>query len=194
MVNYSSKLLKGAGIIFAASILSSAFAYFIRILLAKKLSVEEFGLFFAVYSAVLTVGAIKGLGTGASVSKFIPEFEVSNEQNKIKSVLSFIFLFNIFSSIVVFIIFYFFPENIINSYFKSEMAKSLLLWLFVFVSIDSLSKVVSGYFLSRHFSFIFSLRDLIVRAVIFLSLLLVVDLNNIMVALMHIGASLLGFI
>ena len=53
------KIIKGAGIIFLVSILSSAFGYFIRILLARKLTTEEFGLFFAVYSGVLMIGWIQ---------------------------------------------------------------------------------------------------------------------------------------
>lgn len=194
MNDYASKLVKGAGIIFIISVFISALGYFIRIILAQKLTTEEFGLFFAVYNFVLMIGWIKGFGTGSSLQKFIPEFHIKNEQDKVKSILVFVLIFSIVSSIFFLLVFYFFPEKIINSYFKSHAAKSLLLLLFLFVSIDSISKIISSYFLSRHFSFLFSSRELIFRVAVLILLLLFATLNPFKVSIIYITAVLLTLI
>jgi len=186
MTDYVYKLIKGAGIIFSMSILESAFGYFIRILLAKRLTMEEFGLFFAVYSIVLVVGSIKSLGTGAALQKFIPEYQINNENGKIKSLLSYVFSFNLLTSLVLLITFYFFPEGLINTYFKSDLAKPLLLLLFIFVSIDSFSKLISAYFLSRHFSFLYSIEPLIAKASILILLLVMAEINVLGASWIHI--------
>jgi O-antigen/teichoic acid export membrane protein len=194
MVNYTSKLVKGASIIFFTSILSSAFGYLIRVLLARKLTIEEFGLFFAVYNVVLLIGLVKGFGMGAIVPKFIPEFHANNEQDKVKSVLVFVFSFSLLLSILFLIFIYVFPAGLINDYFKSQWAKSLLLILFIFVSVDSVSKIISGFFLSRYFSFLFSLRELIFRASIVLLLFTIVEVNIFGVSFIYVAAALLGLI
>jgi O-antigen/teichoic acid export membrane protein len=192
MADYSSRLVKGAGIIFLMSIISAVFGYLIRVLLARRLTTEEFGLFFAVYSFVLMIGWIKGFGTGYIIPKFIPEFHVKNEQNKVKATFVFVFVFSLLSSIFFLFLIYVLPVSMINSYFKSHLAKSLLLVLFIFVSVDGLSKIISGYFLSRHFSFLYSLRQLIVRVSILILLLIIVKIDVFGASLIYVVAALLG--
>jgi len=194
MDNYVSKLVKGAGIIFFISIFNSALGYFIRLLLAKKMSIEEFGLFFAVYGIVLTIGSMKGLGTTPALRKFIPEYVARDEYDKIKSLLVFVFVFSILSSVFLLLVFYLLPERILINYFQSGLAQSLLLLLFTFVAIDSLSKLISSYFLSRHLSLFYSLRELIVKISILLLLLFFSDINVIQASLFYITATIVGLV
>ena len=115
MANYISKLLRGAGTIFLLSSLSSAFSYLTRILLAKKLSTAEFGLFFAVYNIVLLVGWLKTFGLYSALKKYVPEYKVNNDNVGIKSTLVFIMSFAIITSIIFLLLAYFFPTSITNS-------------------------------------------------------------------------------
>ena len=84
------------------------------------------------------VGWIKGFGTGSVIQKFIPELQIKNEENKIKSILIFILSFSLLSSVLFLLLFTIIPEGLINSYFKNHLAKSVVLILFVFVVLMTL--------------------------------------------------------
>jgi O-antigen/teichoic acid export membrane protein len=186
MDNYLAKLTKGAGIIFLIGIITSGFGYLIRSQLAQKLSTQEFGLFFAVYNIVLLIGWVKGFGLNSVLKKFIPQFRIKKDYFALKSSFVFITSFTILTSLIVFVSIYFFPEHFINSYFKSEMGKSLLLLLTFYIIIDDLSKLISSYFLSIHHSFLFSLRDLIIKTFLFGSLFFIKDFSSITIAFIYI--------
>lgn len=166
MINHSQRLFRGAAIIFIVSMLISGLGYLIRIILARNLSTTEFGLFFAIYNFVLLIGWAKGLGFSSALQKFIPELRIKDDNVAIKSLLIFCLVYTILSSVIVFLFFYFFPGEIINNYFKSNIAHTLFLILLLFIAVDDISKLISSYFLSVHQHFIFSIRDLLSRAVI----------------------------
>ncbi len=193
MVNYGSKLLKGAGIIFFMSLLSAGLGYGIRIILAKNLSTADFGLFFAVYNIVLMLGWMKGFSFTSVVQKFIPGFKAKGDYTKIKSMFIFVLIFTSLTSLLLVILIYLFPEHLINSYFKSNVAKSLLWIITLFYIIDDFSKLVAGYFLSVHLPFLYSLRDLLVRLSLFL-LLFVVTINTFSVAWLYVVAAALALV
>ena len=194
MVNYTSKLLKGAGIIFTASLFSSALGYLIRITLAKKLTTEEFGLFFAIYNIILLIGWMKGLGLSSTIGKYIPEFNSKKDNESIKSILVFVTIFTFITSLFFLIIFYFFPVETINAYFKSDIAKPIFLVLLIFISIDSFSQILAGYFLATHRYFSYASRDLILRAFVFLALISFIEITILKIALIYIVASVLTLI
>ena len=143
MDNYSSKLVRGAAIIFIASLFSSALGYLIRIVLARKLTPEEFGLFFAVYNVILIVGWLKGFGLSSAIGKFIPELNIQKNNVGIKSILIFVSVFTLLSNILFFLIIYFSPSTFINNYFQSPLGKQLLLALFMYVFIEGLSTILT---------------------------------------------------
>ena len=189
MGNYSSKLVQGAAIIFIASLFSSVLGYFIRIVLARKLTPEEFGLFFAVYNIILIVGWLKGFGLSSAIGKFIPELNLHQNNVGIKSVLIFVSAFTLLSNILFFLIIYFFPSNIINSYFQSPLGKQLLLALFMYVFIEGLSTILTGYFLSIYRFVLFSLRDVVIRGIVLISIIYLTDLKVLEVAIVYFLAS-----
>ncbi len=194
MVNYTSKLLKGAGIIFTLSLFSSALAYLIRITLAKKLTTEEFGLFFAIYNIILLIGWMKGFGLNSTIGKYIPEFNSKGDNDSIKSIIVFVTIFTFITSLFFLIFFYFFPTETINTYFKSGIAKSIFLVLLIFISIDSFSQILAGYFLATHRYFLYASRDLIIRSFVFLALLSFIETTIMKLALIYIAASVITLV
>jgi len=192
MVNYTSKLLKGAGIIFTASLFSSALAYFIRITLAKKLTTEEFGLFFAIYNIILLIGWMKGFGLNSTIGRYIPEFNFKDDNDSIKSIIVFVTIFTFITSLFFLIIFYFFPAETINTYFKSGTSKSIFMVLLIFISIDSFSQILAGYFLATHHYFLYASRDLIIRSFVCLAILSFLEITILKVALIYIAASIIN--
>ncbi|MBI2151798.1 oligosaccharide flippase family protein [Candidatus Woesearchaeota archaeon] len=171
MGNYTSKLLQGAGIIFVFSLFTSLSGYFIRLVLAHKLSQEDFGLFFAVYNVVLLIGWIKGFGFSSAIGKFVPELKVKDDFAGIKSIIVFMASFTFLSTIVMFIIAYFLPSELLNYYFKSGLGRPLLFIFFVYIIIDGFSQVMTGFFISTHHFALYASRDLMIRLIILIGLL-----------------------
>ncbi len=87
MVNYTRKVVGGAGFILIFSLIGSVFAYFSRVFLARNLSLEEFGLFFAVLAMFNFLGLFKDFGLGQSMVKYISMFNADKLYNKVKTTI-----------------------------------------------------------------------------------------------------------
>lgn len=194
MADYSSKLLQGSLIIFIAGIFSSILGYFIRIILARKLTIEQFGLFFAVYNVILLIGWLKGFGLSSTVGKYIPKFNVEKNYVSVKSILVFVTAFTLLSNLLFFVIIYFLPVHLITSYFQSDIAKQILLLLFVYIFIDGLSTIFNSYFLSIYHFVLYSSRDIIIRGLVLLLILLITDLTIFQVALIYVVAASINLV
>ncbi|MDO8661204.1 MAG: oligosaccharide flippase family protein, partial [Candidatus Woesearchaeota archaeon] len=73
MTNYTKKVVRSTTIMLVMMVLTAVLGYVWRFVLARKLSVEEFGLFFAVFGFVNLFYGFKGFGLGSGVVRFITE-------------------------------------------------------------------------------------------------------------------------
>lgn len=87
VVNYTKKAVGGSVVVFVMTIVSSFLAYFIRVILAKQLSLEQFGLFYAVFTFITFLGIFKDVGLRNAAVKFIAEFNAKRHFSKLKTVL-----------------------------------------------------------------------------------------------------------
>jgi len=83
--SYARRLVKGSAIVFAAFIASEVIGVFLRMFLARSLTVAEYGLFYAVFTLVSFFILFRDLGLGSSLVKYIPEFAIHKQFAKIKS-------------------------------------------------------------------------------------------------------------
>ena len=84
-MNYTKIAFKGALIVLVTSLFAAFLGYLVRVLLARNLSVEQFGLFYAVFSFLGLIGIFKSLGFDKAITKFIPEFQHKRKHDFIKS-------------------------------------------------------------------------------------------------------------
>ena len=90
--DYARRLFKGSAIVFAAFIASEIIGIFLRMFLARSLTVAEYGLFYAVLAFVSLFSLFQGLGLSAALGKYIPEFTVRKRFPEIKSSIAFAML------------------------------------------------------------------------------------------------------
>ncbi len=119
MTNYARRTARGTIIVFIFSLFAALFAYLFRILLAKRLTLEEFGFFFALFAFSSIIFMIKDLGITQSAVYFIPKFLANNNRKKVKALISKILKINIINSAVVFILFSLFASFLIEKYFHA---------------------------------------------------------------------------
>jgi len=193
-MTHTFKLIKGAGILFIIGLITSALAYLIRLVLARKLSLEDFGLFFAVYSFILMVGWTKSFGLGSAIQKYLPEFRVKNQHDHIKSIITFSLIFITLTTFLVLLMTFLTPDKFINSFFKSTGSKSLILILLFFTLIDGFSQIISSYFLSMNFYFLHSLRDFIIKVIVMLILIFTLNPSVLQVGFFYLIGSVIGLI
>ncbi len=147
--NYTSRITRGFTFFFASLIGSAALAYFIRAFLARKLSLHDFGLFFAVYSFVVFFSFFRDLGLGNSLAKHIPEFLVKKDNKKIKSSIVISFMLQMISAIVFIAILFILSDLLAANYFKDPQSALILklmsIMYVLLVFDDMLKKIFLGF-------------------------------------------------
>ena len=93
----SGQAIKDSSIVFLFGAIAAVAGYATRIFLSRSLSVEDFGLFYSALAVIGVVNIVKDLGTNAALIRFIPEFVVKKQKNKIRQA----FYTSIFFQIVV---------------------------------------------------------------------------------------------
>jgi len=129
MSDYTKTVVRGTAIVLVMMVATAGMGYLFRLLLARNLSIEDFGLFFAVFSFVNLFYGFKGFGTGPAYVRFISEYRIKNEPENIKKVLlSFLViqlvLFGFLSLIILLS-----SKFLTTHYFKSANAYWILILL-----------------------------------------------------------------
>ncbi|MDO8610907.1 MAG: oligosaccharide flippase family protein, partial [bacterium] len=70
----TQRIFKGSAIVLFFAILSSPIGYLLRIFYSQTLSIENFGLLYAVLALFTTLATYNDLGFGYSTSYFIPKY------------------------------------------------------------------------------------------------------------------------
>ncbi|MCX6818584.1 MAG: oligosaccharide flippase family protein, partial [Candidatus Aenigmarchaeota archaeon] len=162
MTNYTERVFKGAVTVFLISIVGMFIAYLFRIFLARNLSVEDFGLFYAIIAFTGLLALFRDLGLNSALIKYIPEFLVKKEFEKIKySIISVTFI----QLIIIFILilpFFVFSDQIAVSYFHTISAsmplKILLIAFITSIFIPLFQAMLQGLSKMKMYSIIEPLR------------------------------------
>ena len=133
MTNYTKKALKGASITLIFSVLASIIAYFTRIILARRLTPEDFGLFYAVFNFIIFFLFFRSLGLGQALVKYIAEFKALKKFNEIKTSIVSVFSLQFLSSLIFGIFFFFTADYFAEVYFKNYQASIILKFFIIYV-------------------------------------------------------------
>jgi len=149
MTNYVKKAIRGIGSVFAFSLFSMFFAYVFRLLLARNLLTEEFGLFYAVIAFMTFVHTFHDPGLKSALIKILPEFLVKKQTDNISQAISQTLLIWVSLSAIYSLITIAFSRYLAANYFRYPDATTLIILLavaFVIQAIDYLcSYVFQGF-------------------------------------------------
>ncbi|MBI4894874.1 MAG: flippase [Candidatus Aenigmarchaeota archaeon] len=116
---YSSKVVKGSLLIFISVVVATVLGYVLRLFLSRNLTLEQFGLLYAVLIFFGFFGLFRDLGLNHTIVKFIPEFFFRKQFDKIKSFIIFVIIFQIIVSLIIVIPILYFSDYIALAYFHS---------------------------------------------------------------------------
>lgn len=146
MASYTKKAVYGVSIIFLMGILASLLAYLLRLLLARSLSVNDYGLVYGIIALFGIFSIFQTLGLNSALAKYIAEFRTRNEFNNIKSSILITFLIQFISTLILGAIFIVFSDIIANDYFH-ETSASLLIKIYAMgIVFSPMQNIVKGIF------------------------------------------------
>ena len=181
-------LLRGSLTIALMSLAAAFLGFLIRIVLARKLSIEDFGLFYAVLAFLIPVGLLKNLGINRAIIKFIPEFQARGEWGRIKESIHWAIIVSIGTSLITVTVFYLLSDWLGDVFFKIDKAGPFFRMMLLYFLISTLGGVFSSFFNGLKKAFLLSSRAVLINLLILAAIYLVDNLNMRLLAFIHIGA------
>lgn len=146
---YAKRLAKGSAVVFVALVISGLVGFLLRMFLTRTLSVEEYGLFYAIFALVSFFALFRDLGLNSALVKYIPEFQVRRDFKAIKSSITFVMLFQAVFAFLVAAILFAFSGRLALVFFRSEAAvlplQILSVWSFTMVFYSVIRSAFQGF-------------------------------------------------
>ncbi len=158
-------------------ILSIVLAYLFRIILARSLTLEEYGLFYAVFSFVSFFLFFRGFGTQTALVKFISQYRIKKEYDKVKTAIFSVFTIQMLSSLVMGVVLFFLAPFLAENYFRNENAILLMRLFVIYIFLSVIFKILRNIFSGFQKFKIFSLMEPIrmLTTIAFLIMFLIYD-------------------
>lgn len=177
----SEKVIKNSVIVIVLSFLGAVFAYLIRVLYSRSLSVEDYGLFYAVFGFFSIISVHADLGFGEAVVYFIPKYFKSKKYSKVWNIYTYGQFVQVIVSVLIAAILVILTPNLTANYFKVPGSEDIIYIFCAFLIINSLLnsilQIFTGLQKPKYYSLMLVLRSALV--LIFSLLLLVLDRNEI---------------
>ena len=159
MADTGKRIIKGASYFFIFSILAAIAGYGLRFILARNLSVEDFGLFYAVFSFVLFFSLFKDLGMGSALAKFVAEYKAKKQFDHVKSLFVYISGMQLISVLLFALVIFFLRGFLAENYFHEARAVSLLVVILGWFVLITIQDAILFMFYGLQNFLIYSMRD-----------------------------------
>jgi len=173
-MNYTKLAVKGATIVFVISILAALLGYVVRVILARNLTLGEFGLFYSIFAFLGMFGVFKSLGFDRALIKFIPEFMYKKNYDFIKSSFIYVSIIQLITNTIVIIGVYLFSGYLSANYFQDPKADIILKLMAIAFFLDSFVLVIKfslqGFKKMMYFSMIDFIRMLLITLIILIGI------------------------
>ncbi|MFC1753813.1 flippase [Thermoproteota archaeon] len=145
-MNYARKALKGTISVFVVTLFAAFLGYLVRLVLARGLSLEEYGLFYAVFSFFGLFMIFKDLGLNSALAKFIPEYLHKKDYSGVKSIVVSVFSIQTFFSLIVFILTFLLSDYIAEHFFHTPAASIVIKFIGLMFLLTPLENVFTHSF------------------------------------------------
>lgn len=177
MTNYTKFAVRGAATVFVVSLVAAFLGYLVRFILAKNLSLEDFGLFYAVYAFLGLLGVFKTFGFDRALVKFIPEFRHEKKEHLIKSSIIYVSVIQFVTNTVIIVLIYLLASYLSSNFFHNAKADFVLKLMAIAFFIDNFVYVVKYCFQGFQKMTLFAVMDLVRMSLIIGIILIGFKLN-----------------
>jgi O-antigen/teichoic acid export membrane protein len=172
-----NKLVKGTITIFSSSIIIAFLSYFLKLILARELSLSDFGLTYSVISLFGLIGVLAEFGINGTIIKFISQHNIKKDQKKIKDYFFTALLFQLSVFLIISSIFILFSKIIAEKYLSNSSASFLIIIYasyFLFSAIFSLAK---STFVATHKTNFFAFLEILQYGILFIFTIILLNLK-----------------
>lgn len=175
--SYTKRIFQGASTTFILSFIAAVIAYLTKVILARSLSVADYGLFSAVLAFVIFFLFLRSLGLNVALAKFIAEWKIDQQFGKIKSAILSVTLYQLLSSLIFSTIFFFLASYLAETYFHDPRAELMLQLFLIYLITSVFFTLLKGIFRGFQKMLLFSSVELVKNGLILLLVLLFFKLN-----------------
>ncbi|MDD5181727.1 MAG: oligosaccharide flippase family protein [Candidatus Nanoarchaeia archaeon] len=126
MSEHLKVVAKGALIVLIGTVLSKLFAYTHRVILAKGLGPEAYGIFSVCLAVVSILAAIAVFGTPSALERYIPLY--NKDKSKTKGLILFVSKYASVFGIILFVLLLIFSKNLADLFQNPGMASTLMIF------------------------------------------------------------------
>ncbi len=150
------KIIKNSLTVLFLTLMGSIFAYLIRVLLSRTLSVESYGLFYAVFGLFSVATVYIDLGFGYSIVYLLPKYLKIKDYSKAWNIFAYGQLITLSVSFIVSVVFIILASFLSRNYFKVPGSEILIYifcaYLISFTIIYSLTQAFGGMQKEKYYS------------------------------------------
>jgi len=178
----AERIVKGSSIVILFTFLASPLGYFIRVMYSRTLSIEMFGLFYAIMAILGVFTIFNDLGFGYSISYFVPKYLKKKKHQKVWNLYKYNQIVEVSMSVVISIILILSSKWLASNYFKVPGSENILyIFIIYFISnsfLSSINKFFTGLQQEVNYSSIMFTRLLL--SLVFSVLFLLFDSPNVL--------------
>jgi teichuronic acid exporter len=201
LINFASRLgfsttAKNIYWVFFGNAMSFVLTFFTLIIIAKSISKEEYGIFFALFTLANLLSELGEAGVGAALSRFIPQEVIAKNHHEANTYVSAGFRIELAIGLFIFTIIFLFTPMLANYLFDKTpsvnvliiaiMTIFLILYVFSSFALSAFQKFKEVAFLNIFYSFI--------RIVMLFILLLINHIFLTTVLLIYLFAAILTWV
>ena len=130
--------------------------YLTKIIISNELSVSDVWIIYWTISLIALLDTYNDMWMSESLKKFIPKYITEKRYDKVKSLISYAMILQMFTSIIIFCIFYFWSSFLWEHYFQNPDAGKVLkifafyfIWLNVFQTLECFFSSVQNTFAQK---------------------------------------------
>ena len=170
MGNYTKLAVKSVVVVLVVTLIAGFLGYISRIILARNLAIEEFGLFYSVLSFLGLLWTFQSLGFDKATSRFIPQFLHKKQYSLIKSSIIYVNAIQLVTNTIIIISVYLFSDFLAANFFHNNGASIILRLMAISFFVDcfvlTLKSTFQGFRSMIYFSGIDAVRMALIVIII----------------------------
>lgn len=148
-MTYTRKAFYGFLWVTVAAIFANVFGYLLRLLLARSLTVAEYGLIYSIMALFGLVSLFQHLGLGEAIAKYTSSFTARNDDRSIKEVLIWSSIMLYCSTFLIAIVAWVLAKWLGDAYFQTPIASTLVIIYAVAILLSPIGIIIPSFFQGR---------------------------------------------
>ena len=145
-ISFNNDFSKQIFLIYLFSYLAAPLGYFIKILYAKNLSVEEFGLIYSIIGVLGLISIFNDFGMTETLNYFGVKFYEKKKWLELKLSFYYALFTQTITAVIISIIIFFSSTYLLENYFKYDVNSNILIFFLLYFIFMNLSRPIMTIF------------------------------------------------